>query len=73
MATDINIAGRLHSMATGNVVAGADEILDDAIGKKQSVINQKVNESLSTKADAESVDEQLAQKLIHRLSMRPFN
>lgn len=62
MATDINIAGRLHSMATGNVVAGADEILDDTLGKKQSVINQDVNESLSTKADAESVDEQLAQK-----------
>lgn len=42
MATDINIAGRLHSMATGNVVAGADEILDDTIGKKQSEINQEL-------------------------------
>lgn len=42
MATDINIAGRLHSMASGNVVAGADEILDDTLGKKQSAINQEL-------------------------------
>ena len=39
MAENINIGGRLHSIATGNVVAGADEIIDDSKGKKQSVIN----------------------------------
>lgn len=37
--SDIKIAGRLHSTATGNVVAGADEIMDDTLGKKQGVIN----------------------------------
>lgn len=39
MAKDINIGGRLHSIATGNVVAGTDEILDDNLGKKQTQIN----------------------------------
>ena len=39
MAKDINIGGRLHSIATGNVIAGADEILDDNLGKKQTQIN----------------------------------
>lgn len=37
---DIIIGGRLHSAATGNVVAGADEIFDDSAAKKQSEINQ---------------------------------
>ena len=36
---NIEVGGRLHSIATGNVLAGANEILDDAKGKKQSVIN----------------------------------
>ena len=36
---NINIGGRLHSTATGNTVAGANEILDDSINKKQSEIN----------------------------------
>ena len=35
----IEVGGRLHSIATGNVLAGANEILDDAKGKKQSVVN----------------------------------
>ena len=39
----INVGGRLHSIATGNILAGADEILDDAQNKKQSVINQEVD------------------------------
>ena len=39
MAKNINIGGRLHSIATGNVVAGTDEILDDNLGKKQTQIN----------------------------------
>lgn len=43
MAKDINIGGRLHSIATGNVIAGADEILDDKKQKKQSDINAEVD------------------------------
>lgn len=49
---NINIGGRLHSTATGNVVAGANEILDDIKGKKQSVINQETDEALSGKQAA---------------------
>lgn len=46
---DINIGGTLHSTATGNVVARANEILDNTNypeGKKQSVVNQETNETL---------------------------
>ena len=46
MAENINIGGRLHSIATGNVVAGANEILDDAKGKKQSQINTETDAAL---------------------------
>lgn len=46
MAENINIAGRLHSTATGNVVAGANEIYDDTKGKKQSVVNQETDAAL---------------------------
>lgn len=49
---NINIGGRLHSTATGNVVAGANEILDDVKGKKQSVINQETDEALAGKQAA---------------------
>lgn len=48
---NINIGGRLHSTATGNVVAGANEILDDNKGKKQSVINQEVDVALAGKQE----------------------
>lgn len=54
MAENINIAGRLHSTATGNVVAGANEIYDDTKGKKQSVVNQETDTALDdryTKAE----------------------
>lgn len=50
---NIKVGGRLHSIATGNVLAGANEILDDTINKKQSEINtetyrlvENINESL---------------------------
>lgn len=43
---NIEIGGRLHSTATGNVVAGANEIYDDAKGKKQSVVNQETDAAL---------------------------
>lgn len=36
---NIEVGGRLHSIATGNVLTGANEILDDTINKKQSEIN----------------------------------
>lgn len=35
----INVGGRLHSIATGNVLVGADEIFDDEKNKKQNDIN----------------------------------
>lgn len=46
---NINIGGRLHSTATGNTVAGANEVLDDVKGKKQDVINAEVDEALAGK------------------------
>lgn len=48
MANEIKIGGRLHSVASGNVLAGADEIIDDELHKKQSVINAEVQASLAT-------------------------
>lgn len=47
---DIVIGGRLHSAATGNTVAGANEIMDDAQGKKQSVVNQELANRISENA-----------------------
>lgn len=44
---DINIGGILHSVATGNVVARADEILDESRGKKQSQINTETDAALA--------------------------
>ena len=46
---NINVGGRLHSAASGNVLAGADEILDDvnySPGKKQSVVNAELLEAI---------------------------
>jgi beta-lactamase superfamily II metal-dependent hydrolase len=57
----INIGGRLHSTATGNVVAWANEILDDSKNKKQSDINTEtytlVNE-VKAKLDGLSPEQQ---------------
>ena len=36
---NIEIGGRLHSTASGNIVTGANEIYDDTQGKKQNQIN----------------------------------
>ena len=44
---DIKIGGRLHSTATGNIVAGANEILDDNKNKKQSEVNREVDETFA--------------------------
>ena len=46
MGKRTNIGSRLHSVERGNVVAGANEILDDAKGKKQNVINNEVDGEL---------------------------
>ena len=45
----INVGGRLHSVATGNILAGADEILDDNRGKKQSEVNIDVDNALANR------------------------
>lgn len=42
---DINVGGTLHSIATGNIIAHADEVMDEAWGEagaKQSEINQEL-------------------------------
>lgn len=44
----INVGGRLHSVATGNVIAGANEILDDTQNKKQQDINAELIEAVGT-------------------------
>lgn len=43
---DINIGGRLHSSATGNIVTGANEVYDDKKQKRQSEINSDVDSEL---------------------------
>lgn len=44
---DIQVGGTLHSIATGNIIAHADEVMDEDYGKKQSVINQELNNRLT--------------------------
>lgn len=41
---DIILGGRLHSVASGNIVAGANAILDDGFQKKQAEINAAIYE-----------------------------
>ena len=58
----INIPGRLHSVETGNIVTGADEVFDDNMELKQSTVNQQVDEAVSqlessTTAMAERIEE----------------
>ena len=43
----INVPGRMHSATTEGVLAGADEIMDDALGKTQAEINQDILERLA--------------------------
>lgn len=47
MGKTVNIGGRIHNPEVGNVVAGANEILDDSKGKKQNVINGEVDTALA--------------------------
>ena len=51
MAKNIDVAGRLHCAAKGNVLAGADEILDDDKLKKQSEINEELIEAVEHLSD----------------------
>lgn len=63
----INVGGRLHSIATGNVLAGADEIFDDTKGKKQSRINAETDlhfenldsHATNTDTDIESLENRM--------------
>lgn len=50
--------GRLHSIASGNILAGADEIQDDELGMRQSDINEQVlgNDPTSLKSRVDSID-----------------
>ena len=60
MAKNIDIAGRLHSVATGNVVAGANEIYDDDEGLKQSEVNAALR--TAQEALAQDIEEELDKK-----------
>ena len=44
---DIQVGGTLHSIATGNIIAHADEVMDEDYGKKQSEINQELSSRLT--------------------------
>lgn len=44
---DVQVGGTLHSIATGNIIAHADEVMDEDYGKKQSVINQELSNRLT--------------------------
>ena len=46
MAKRVKIPGRLESAETGNIVTGADAIMDDAKGKTQVVINSEVDAAI---------------------------
>ena len=46
MSKTIYIGGRLESKEKGNVVTGANAILDDTKGKKQNVINKETDDEL---------------------------
>ena len=43
----VNVPGRLHSVAVGNVLTGANEIYDDRIRKNQAVINDEVKNNIT--------------------------
>ena len=47
MSKTIYIGGRLESKEKGNVVTGANAILDDTKGKKQNVINKETDDELA--------------------------
>ena len=64
----INVGGRLHSIATGNILAGADEILDDSKGKKQSEINVDIDNAL---ADRYTKDETYNKNELNSLITTP--
>lgn len=51
----IHIGGRLHSDATGNVVTGANEVLDDYFGKKQDTINKEHSEEIADRYTKDEV------------------
>lgn len=46
MSKRIYVPGRMHSVEVGNVMTGANEILDDTKGKKQDVINAETDAEL---------------------------
>lgn len=46
MAKRVKIPGRLESAETGNIVTGADAVMDDARGKTQVVINSEVDAAI---------------------------
>jgi len=47
MARTINIPGRLHSVAMGNILVGAFEVYDDSKKKNQQLLNAEVAQALA--------------------------
>ncbi|AXF52207.1 MAG: putative chromosome segregation protein [crAssphage sp. isolate ctcc615] len=48
MAKKINIPGRLHACTTEQIIAGANEIYDDVLEKKQEEINSELKLAINT-------------------------
>lgn len=57
----IPIPARLKNVAKGGHVAGADQIIDDALGKEQSVINKEVSEAIEGNTQAVAAERQRAE------------
>lgn len=56
----IPIPARLKNVAKGGHVAGAKDIIDDALGKEQSEINQEVSEAIEGNTEAVAAERQRA-------------
>lgn len=57
----IPIPARLKNVAKGGHVAGAEDIIDDALGKEQSEINQEVSEAIEGNTEAVAAERQRAE------------
>ena len=80
---NIDVGGRLHSKATGNILTGANEIFDDEMTKYQSQLNEQFDRDIdelqrkevATEAELERIDEayQIADDdIIEALNQKQF-
>lgn len=66
----IPIPARLKNVAKGGHVAGAKDIIDDALGKEQSVINQEVSEAIEGNTEAVAAEKTRAEGVEGGLNTR---